>query len=112
MITDIYSQYEKKQGPQPPWQNRFILYMIQHHATRITRIIEDAGLSEGHIKQAFDYFDEKAPRHFNRTNLRNLTDMRQHYHRKQRATTRSKTEVNERTRQDKSTSYRSYSMLS
>eukprot|EP00971_Amphidinium_carterae_P334593 6469951-Amphidinium_carterae.1 len=77
MIIDIYAQAAKKPGGQPPHQNRFILFMIQHHATRITKIMKDAGLPQPQINMAFEYFDDKAHLHFNNPNLRNLTDMQQ-----------------------------------
>eukprot|EP00971_Amphidinium_carterae_P026123 515198-Amphidinium_carterae.1 len=79
MIIDIYGQAAKKQGVQPlvqpPRQNRFMLFMIQHHPTRITKIMKDAGLPEVLIKLAFDHLDEKAHQHFNNPNVRNLADM-------------------------------------
>eukprot|EP00971_Amphidinium_carterae_P348052 6490294-Amphidinium_carterae.7 len=77
MITDFYSQYEKKPGAQPPWQHRFLLFMVQHHSTKITKIMQDAGLSAAQINQLYDYFDENAPRHFSRPNMRNLTEIQQ-----------------------------------
>eukprot|EP00971_Amphidinium_carterae_P016534 326607-Amphidinium_carterae.4 len=70
-----YAQAAKKPGGQPSHQNRFILFMIQHHFTKITKITKDAGLQEVYINQAFDYFDKKAAPHFNVPNFRNPTDM-------------------------------------
>eukprot|EP00971_Amphidinium_carterae_P193775 3844885-Amphidinium_carterae.1 len=48
MIIDIHAQATKKQElqqpTQPPHQKRLILFMIQHHPTKITKIMKDAGL--------------------------------------------------------------------
>eukprot|EP00971_Amphidinium_carterae_P095748 1894967-Amphidinium_carterae.1 len=80
MITDIYAEYEKKPRAQPPWQHRFLLLMIQHHSTKTTKIMQDAGLSAAQINQVYDYFDEKAPQHFSRPNVRNLTEIQHLQH--------------------------------
>eukprot|EP00971_Amphidinium_carterae_P182099 3613900-Amphidinium_carterae.1 len=37
--------------------------------------MKDAGLPDSQINLAFDYFDEEAHQHFNRPNLRNLSDV-------------------------------------
>eukprot|EP00971_Amphidinium_carterae_P260760 5173140-Amphidinium_carterae.3 len=69
MIIDIYAQATKKQEiQQPTHQNRFIFFMIQHHPTRITKIIKDAGLPVQQINMAFAHFDEKAAQHFTTPN--------------------------------------------
>eukprot|EP00971_Amphidinium_carterae_P267279 5301918-Amphidinium_carterae.1 len=89
MIIDIYGQYNKKEEQQrqgitqsnnqppnqPPHQNRFIMFMIQHHATKITKIMKDAGVPQQQINLAFGHFDEKAAQHFTNPNIRNLADM-------------------------------------
>eukprot|EP00971_Amphidinium_carterae_P351196 6491968-Amphidinium_carterae.2 len=59
----------------PPHQNRFIMFMIQHHATKITKIMKDAGLPQQQINLAFGHFDERAAQHFANPNVRNLADM-------------------------------------
>eukprot|EP00971_Amphidinium_carterae_P008035 158945-Amphidinium_carterae.1 len=75
MITEIYQQNAKKPESPPRHQHRFLLLMVQHHLTKITKIMQDAGLQPRDIKDVFDYFDEKAAQHFNRPNVRNLTEM-------------------------------------
>eukprot|EP00971_Amphidinium_carterae_P242103 4807005-Amphidinium_carterae.1 len=84
MIIDIYAQYNKeKQLRQstaqtmnlPRHQNRFIMFMIQHHTTKITKIMEDAALPQQQINLAFGHFDERAPQPFTNPNVRNLADM-------------------------------------
>eukprot|EP00971_Amphidinium_carterae_P273908 5436201-Amphidinium_carterae.1 len=57
MIIDIYAQYNKKEKqrkgttflsnhptPQLPHQNGFMVFMIQHHAKKFTKIMKDAGV--------------------------------------------------------------------
>eukprot|EP00971_Amphidinium_carterae_P191627 3802584-Amphidinium_carterae.1 len=60
---------------QPPHQNRFIIFMIQHHATKITKIMKNSGLLRQQINLAFGHFDQRAGRHFTNPNVRNLADM-------------------------------------
>eukprot|EP00971_Amphidinium_carterae_P312881 6217933-Amphidinium_carterae.1 len=67
MIIDIYARHNKKEKQlrqqttqtmnQPPHQNRFIMFMIQHHVTKITKIMKDAGLPQQQINLAFGQFD-------------------------------------------------------
>eukprot|EP00971_Amphidinium_carterae_P294684 5851649-Amphidinium_carterae.1 len=75
MLTEIYQQAAKKTDAQPGYQHRFLRFMVQHHRTRITKIMQDLGLSGREIKDVYDIFDEKTPKHFDRPNLRNLTEM-------------------------------------
>eukprot|EP00971_Amphidinium_carterae_P231966 4603462-Amphidinium_carterae.2 len=90
MIIDIYAQYskneEKRQGttlasnqPTPllPHQNRFIVFMIQHHAKKFTKIMKDAGVPPQQINLAVGpgHFDERAAQHFTNPNIRDLSDM-------------------------------------
>eukprot|EP00971_Amphidinium_carterae_P263362 5225264-Amphidinium_carterae.1 len=75
MITEIYQQNAKKPEPPPGHHHRFLLFLVQHHRTKITNIMKDAGLQPRDIKDVYDYFDEKAGQHFNRPNVRNLTEM-------------------------------------
>eukprot|EP00971_Amphidinium_carterae_P278586 5530113-Amphidinium_carterae.1 len=59
MIIDIYAQFSKKEEQLqhlttqtmnlPPHQNGFIMFMIQHHETKITKIMKDAGLPQQQI---------------------------------------------------------------
>eukprot|EP00971_Amphidinium_carterae_P002981 58476-Amphidinium_carterae.2 len=64
MITEIYQQTAKKPEAQPGYQHRFRIFMVQHHRTRITKIMQDVGLTGRDIKDVYDWFDEKAPKHF------------------------------------------------
>eukprot|EP00971_Amphidinium_carterae_P319484 6349406-Amphidinium_carterae.1 len=84
MIIDIYVQATKKaeqlfqttqQPHQPPHQNRFVMSMIQHHATNIMKIMKDAGLPQQQINLAFGHFDERTAQHFTNPNVGNLNDM-------------------------------------
>eukprot|EP00971_Amphidinium_carterae_P277717 5512446-Amphidinium_carterae.2 len=75
MITEIYQQSAKKPESPPGHRHRFLLFLVQHHWTKITKIMQDAGLQQRDIKDVYDYFDEKAAQQFNRPNVRNLMEM-------------------------------------
>eukprot|EP00971_Amphidinium_carterae_P063397 1254694-Amphidinium_carterae.1 len=77
IIIDIYAQAEKKPRSTPPWQHKFIVFMIQYHATRTKVIMKNTGLLEPQINQAYEHFDEKNSTLFNAPNVRNLTKMHQ-----------------------------------
>eukprot|EP00971_Amphidinium_carterae_P125853 2493238-Amphidinium_carterae.1 len=54
--------------------------MTQHHATKVTKIMKEAGVPQQQINLAFGYFDERAAQHFTNPNIRNLADMNSEGH--------------------------------
>eukprot|EP00971_Amphidinium_carterae_P082602 1633970-Amphidinium_carterae.2 len=48
---------------------------MQHHATKIMKIMKDTGLPQQQVNLAFGHFDDRAAQHFTNPNVRNLADM-------------------------------------
>eukprot|EP00971_Amphidinium_carterae_P070970 1403243-Amphidinium_carterae.1 len=61
MTVEIFKQAEKKNDPQnPPYRNRFFVFILQHYRERVREIFLRAEARLEDYNNAVDYFDDRA----------------------------------------------------
>eukprot|EP00971_Amphidinium_carterae_P015341 302841-Amphidinium_carterae.1 len=77
MTIDIFrNEGKKNEANNPPTNNRFFVFLLQHYRDRFQNIFQRAGVTVEDYNQTLDYFDKRGSAHFNRVNRRDLREMR------------------------------------
>eukprot|EP00971_Amphidinium_carterae_P214715 4260800-Amphidinium_carterae.1 len=78
MTIEIFqnAQGKKYDANNPPTNNRFFVFLLQHYRERFQHIFQRAGCTVEDYNQTLDYFDKRGRAHFNRPNRRDLQEIR------------------------------------
>eukprot|EP00971_Amphidinium_carterae_P165572 3282329-Amphidinium_carterae.1 len=75
MITEIYQQFDTKPDAQPPWQDRLLMFLVQHYSTKVPLLMQETRATIAQCNQVLHHFDENGHTYFMKPNKRPLSEL-------------------------------------